>query len=1366
MDQEIADLDDRTKANLIQICRQKGLSPTGSKRDLVRRVREVMLAERNQRQLREDGAENENDNDDDDHSARGGNGARGAQTNIRNRVGSINIISEVEDLRLSKTTKSFSFKDVEESFEYFSGADHQDVVVWLDDFDEQAAILGWKDLEKLVYGRRLTKGEAKQFILSELKPKTWNELKDGLKKEYSIQVNSQLIHRKLEATTKKADETFREYCYRMINIASPAKIDEPSLINYIVDGIPESKNNKMFLYTARSISDLKEKLRVYETVQPKKDSSKKADKKNGGRSKEKRNVCYNCGDAEHESKNCPDKDKGPKCFGCNNFGHLSKDCTTKKEKSTTKPKDKKKDDVAQVLCLTKDRTRVHKEIELNGKKINCMFDTGSDFNVMREEKFRSDNFGELKPTTFRCRGVGSVINGIGEFDVKIFVDNCWFNDKCFVIPSKMMQEDLLIGLSLINQANIELNESGLKVMKRVTGTDKVPQQPNDDGDWCELPICAHLAYDEQLMPELCQIVDKDVKNEVLGLITGYQPKKVKKSPVELKIIMKDETPIYRRPRRLPPSEKQIVDAQIKEWLQKGIIRPSKSDFASNVVLVDKKDKTKRVCVDYRWLNKNIVKDRYPLPNVESDIDELQGAKVYSCVDLENGFFHVPIEEESRKYTAFITANGHYEFNVVPFGLCVSPAIFQRFINTIFAELVTDRTVIVYMDDVIIPAIDEREAVTKLRRMLTVGAENGLKIKWKKCSILQRRVEFLGYEIEDGMIRAAKSKTNDVKKYREPKDASGIQKFLGFAGYFRKFIQDFALIAKPLYDLLKKGVKFEFSEIHRMAFEKLKQIITERPVLMLFQYGLETELHTDASKYGLAAILMQRNNDDNQMHPVRFLSLKTTEAEQKFCSYELEVLAIVKALQRFRVYLLGQNFKIVTDCKAFESTMNNKNVPKIARWVLQLQEYDFKVDHRAGKRMPHVDALSRMYIIQEEAISKSIRKAQNDDESMRPIIELAMQKGEYDHYIIKNDLLHRLKDDRELIVIPSSMEFEILRRAHEQGHFKAKKMQDIIEREFYIAKLKEKTERYVKSCVTCILSDRKAGKSEGLLNPIPKEDVPLHTLHLDHLGPLKSTRKSYNHILAVIDAFTKFTWIFPVKSTTSEETVQKLQVIGSVFGNPARVVTDKGTAFTGSAFTDYCKAENISVVHTTTGVPRGNGQIERLNRTIISVLSKLSSDDPEKWFMHTNRVQQVINKTYQRSIGTTPFELLVGVPMKTKDDIEIKKMIEEESIKAFNEERDELRKRAKSQILRVQDENRRSFNAKRKPATQYSAGDLVAIKRTQFGGGLKLKANNFGPYEVIKSNGNDRYEVRKVGIHDGPYATTSSADHMCKWPEYN
>lgn len=253
-------------------------------------------------------------------------------------------------------------------------------------------------------------------------------------------------------------------------------------------------------------------------------------------------------------------------------------------------------------------------------------------------------------------------------------------------------------------------------------------------------------------------------------------------------------------------------------------------------------------------------------------------------------------------------------------------------------------------------------------------------------------------------------------------------------------------------------------------------------------------------------------------------------------------------------------------------------------------------------------------------------------------------------------------------------------------------------------------------------------------------------------------------MTIVDAFTKFVWIFPVKSTTSEETMRKLQIVTATFGNPMRIITDKGTAFTGSSFKNFCQEETIELVHTTTGVPRGNGQVERMHRIIISVLSKLSIDNPEKWFQHTDNVQKFMNKTHQRSIGTSPFELLFGVPMKAKEDVKIKELIEKEFIDLFVVDREKLRERAKQQILAIRDENNQTYNAKRKPAMQYQVGDLVAIKRTQFGTGLKLQSKNFGPYKIIKSKGNDRYDVQKLGIHDGPFCTSSSADNMTKWSD--
>ncbi|KAM8702303.1 hypothetical protein ACLKA7_007645 [Drosophila subpalustris] len=268
--------------------------------------------------------------------------------------------------------------------------------------------------------------------------------------------------------------------------------------------------------------------------------------------------------------------------------------------------------------------------------------------------------------------------------------------------------------------------------------------------------------------------------------------------------------------------------------------------------------------------------------------------------------------------------------------------------------------------------------------------------------------------------------------------------------------------------------------------------------------------------------------------------------------------------------------------------------------------------------------------------------------------------------------------------------------------------------------------------------------------------------IQFLGPLDSTHKDYKHILAVIDSFTKYCWLYPTKSTTANEVITKLSNQSIIFGNPAFIISDRGSAFTSQDFVKYCDDEGIKLVKTTTGLPRVNGQVERLNAIIISVLSKLSIDDPTKWYKHVGRVQQAVNSTFTRSIDTTPFEMLVGVKMRTKEDLEIRDLINKEAVRVFNDERSDLRAKAKAQIVKLQSENKMTYNLRRKPARRYDVGDLVAIKRTQFGSGLKLKAKFLGPYQVVKVKHNNSYDVQKVGNSDGPKNTTTCAEYMKPW----
>lgn len=697
------------------------------------------------------------------------------------------------------------------------------------------------------------------------------------------------------------------------------------------------------------------------------------------------------------------------------------------------------------------------------------------------------------------------------------------------------------------------------------------------------------------------------------------------------------------------------------------------------------------------------------------MDRLQNAQMFTTLDLKDGFFHVPIDENSIKYTAFVVPDGHFEFLKVPFGLCNSPGVFQRFVRAVFRTLITNGVVLVYLDDLIIPAITEEDALQKLKQVLKVASEYGLIINWNKCELMVKKVEYLGYIIEAGHIRPSERKISAVVNFPEPKTIRQIQSFLGLTGYFRKFIPNFALHARPLSQLLKNGVKFVFGEKERLTFNSLKNFLIKKPILNLYQCNAETELHTDACVEGLGAILLQKNTEDNKFHPIYYASWKTTATEMKYTSYELEVLAVVKAIKKFRIYLCNIPFKIVTDCNAFVWSMKKKDLClRVAHWALLIDEFNYTIEHRPGTSMRHVDALSRnainVCLVQKDhnILIERIKTAQNKDSELSKIIKLVKNGQDNEFNLTRNGVLYREFDGKELMVIPKLMQYEIIKDTHEEGHFSWQKTEQILKREYWFPKMTDKIKKITNNCVKCVLVNKKQGKNDCFLNPIDKNPVPLDTYHIDHLGPLPSTKKTYNHIFVVIDGFTKFIWLYPVKNTTAEEVITKLNQQSITFGNPRRIISDRGPAFTSNIFKEYCNTENIQHVLITTGVPRANGQVERINRVIIPILSKLSIENPREWWKHVGIIQQIINSTFHRSIKKTPFEVMIGKKIRRKNDPELKQLVEEELLKIFELDRSEIREEARQNILKIQDENKKTFNRRRKKAIKYSMGDIVAI----------------------------------------------------------
>ncbi|GFW80977.1 retrovirus-related Pol polyprotein from transposon 17.6 [Trichonephila clavipes] len=310
--------------------------------------------------------------------------------------------------------------------------------------------------------------------------------------------------------------------------------------------------------------------------------------------------------------------------------------------------------------------------------------------------------------------------------------------------------------------------------------------------------------------------------------------------------------------------------------------------------------------------------------------------------------------------------------------------------------------------------------------------------------------------ESGTIKPSPTKTLAVRKFPEPTTIKQVQSFLGLTGYFRKYIKDYSKIAKPLSDLTRTENLFVLGAQQKEAFEKLKKIMSEGPILHIYKYGRKTELHTDACKQGYGAILLQEA-EDGKLHPVYYMSTKTNTAEEKYDSYELEVLAIINALKKFPVYLLGQHFKIVTDCSAFQKTMQKKDlITRIARWALQLEEFDYEIEHKAGSRMKRVDALSRypVMIVCNDTLTSKLKKAHEEDDNIQTLKSL-LEKQESEEFFEHNDILYKYLNGRELIVIPKAMEAELIKLIHENGHFSVGKTEEIVKQEFFYPKFNQR-----------------------------------------------------------------------------------------------------------------------------------------------------------------------------------------------------------------------------------------------------------------------------------------------------------------------
>ena len=440
-------------------------------------------------------------------------------------------------------------------------------------------------------------------------------------------------------------------------------------------------------------------------------------------------------------------------------------------------------------------------------------------------------------------------------------------------------------------------------------------------------------------------------------------------------------PVFTPPRRTVRATQHIIQQNVEEMLLHKIIRPSVSPYSSPVVLVPKKSGEKRFCIDYRKLNSITEKNKYPLPRIEDTKDHLHGAKFFSTIDLYSGYWQIEINEEDKQKTAFTTEDGHFEFNRMPFGLTNAPATFQKLMNDILRPIKKEFA-LVYLDDIIIFSKTIESHIKHIQIVFDLLRREGLKIKPNKCTFLQKEVEYLGHIVTEDGIKPDPKKQEAIRNYPVPKNVDHLRSFLGLAGYYRKFVKNYADKAHSLTKLTSKDVEWQWGPEQQNAFQLLKDCLSSPPILCYPDFTRDFIIHTDASGYGVGSVLAQMQGEKGKEKEVviSYTSQHLNKTQTNWSTIEKEAYAIVHSVKVFYSYLYGRKFQVLTDHRPLQWLMSIKEpTGKLARWALRLQEFDIDISYRPGKANQNADCLSRIPVPDVDI--------QNSSEETAPIIFL-------------------------------------------------------------------------------------------------------------------------------------------------------------------------------------------------------------------------------------------------------------------------------------------------------------------------------------------------------------------------------------------
>jgi hypothetical protein len=1083
----------------------------------------------------------------------------------------------------------------------------------------------------------------------------------------------------LEIATQKArqEEVIKTQVSAQAQTASTANVDA------LRTGQQRRHNPNYNSHNKRNYSSQQQQQRSSRPPPPQRQS--RPPQQHGSRTQQQHGrECGNCG-KNHPPRKCYAYNKH--CKHCGKLGHFAVMCRSQsRSQHEVEVENTENDMYMSSLSLGEidkiDSNDVNDEIDSNdvshadvikpwyvnlkvrGNQLKFKVDSGADVNTISEDTYnRMHNRPKLEPNSQNLQSVGTRVITLGTFECTTFNGGKLYKLRIYVVKG--------------NHANL---------LSRTTSYDMGILTVN--------------------VPEINDVaITKTVFGEV-GIMNT--------TPVTIKL--KDDAEPYNvgTPRTVPIPLIPKVEAEIKNMERLGVIKKisEPTDWCSPMSLVSKKNGSLRLCVDLRKLNKSIKREAYTLPTMDDILPNLSGSKYYSTLDASKGYWQIPLAEESAKLTTFITHQGRYQFQRLPFGISNASEIFQRKMSELLEGI---EGVACYQDDVIVYGSTEKEHDERLDRVLKVIANSGMKLNQQKCSLKQISIKFLGHIISEHGCQPDPEKIRAIADLPSP-DVDNIRSLVGMINYLGRYVPNLQTIMKPINDLLREDMQFEWGQRQIEALEEIKAKLVSAPALAYFDPKRETIVSADSSSYGLGGVLMQKHGD--KMLPVAFCSRTLNDAEKGYAQIEKECLAVTWTCEKFTKYLSGLQFTLQTDHKPLIPLLSTKDIYKaparIQRLLMRLMPYSFTPVHIPGKLLKVADGLSRSPT--EGHDDPSITELTDDCEAMikslnwpastakldaikeasktDPQISEAMQYtlNGWPKYITDipanlRDLQHSqftvadgllLYEDR--IVIPHVFRAEMLERIHD-GHLGITKSRERARSCIWWPNITQEIAEYVTKCKHC-QTHRPAQRKEPLIPSAPPEGpwkcIAVDLLHFEN----------HNYLVA-IDYYSKYLEISYLPKKTSAVVIDKVKALLARWGVPETIMSDNGPEFSSQEFTNFSRSYGFEHITSSPRYPQANGMAESGVKIAKSILRQ---EDPFLALL-------TYRSTSTAATGFSPAQLIMGRNLKTTLPVHPKKL----------EPQWPNKNDVQAKMIHHKVQTAENFNKHARELPKLNVGDYVAVK---------------------------------------------------------